>query len=112
MADVPLSLRDTLSGTAYVDGPLVAFDWDNTALLDGGHGVLVWGTDDHTRAQVHATEAVQHFFGASAVARPCPGPTRWRLKPCSENRDASEWRPDDTAAEPAVLFTAEEVPSA
>lgn len=109
MADAPLSLRCTRSGTAYVDGPLIADDWDNTTLLGGGRGVLVLGTDKHADALAHAAAAVRHYFGNGVTARPCPGPTRWRLKPCSEDRDEAEWRPDDTAAEPAVLFTAEAV---
>jgi len=108
VADTPLSLRCTRSGTAYVDGPLVADDWDNTALLGGGRGVLVIGTDDAGRAQAHADEAVRHFFGPSTVARPRPGPTRWRLFCTSEDPDELEWRPAEDAAEPAVLFTAEE----
>ncbi|WP_086853369.1 hypothetical protein [Amycolatopsis kentuckyensis] len=108
MADAPLSLRCTRSGTAYVDGPLVANDWDNTALLGGVRGVLVTGTDDPDRAQAHADEAVRHYFGPGAAARPCSAPTRWRLFYTSEDRDELEWRPSPDAAEPAVLFTAEE----
>lgn len=108
MADAPLSLRCTKSGTAYVDGPLIADDWDNTHLLDGARGVLVLGTDDHTRAQDHAADAVRHYFGPGVTARPCAGPTRWRLFSTSEDRDELEWRPAPDAAEPAVLFTAEE----
>lgn len=108
MTDAPLSLRCTRSGTAYVDGPLIADDWDNTALLDGHRGALVLGTDDPGRAQAHAAAAVQHYFGPGMTARPQAGPARWRLFCTSEDRDELEWRPDDTAAEPAVLFTAEE----
>lgn len=111
MADAPLSLRCTRSGTAYVDGPLIADDWDNTALLDGARGVLVLGTDDAGRAQQHADAAVRHYFGPAVTARPCPGPTRWRLFCTSEDRDELEWRPD-ADAQPAVLFTAEEMPGA
>lgn len=108
MADAPLSLRCTKAGTLYVDGPLTADDWDNTALLGGARGVLVLGTDNPTRAQAHAEAAVRHFFGPAASARPCPGPTRWGLFRTSEDRDELEWRPALDAAEPAVLFTAQE----
>lgn len=110
MADAPLSLRCTRSGTAYVDGGLIADDWDNTRLLDGGRGVLVLGTGDHADALAHALAAVRHFFGPGLTARPCPGPTRWRLFSTSEDGDELEWRPADDAAKPAVLFTAEEAP--
>ena len=112
MADTPLSLRCTRSGTAYVDGPLVADDWDNTALLGGTRGVLVLGTDDPDRAQAHADAAVRHYFGPGVTARPCPGPARWRLFCTSEDRDELEWRAAPDAVEPAVLFTAEEARSA
>lgn len=109
MADAPLSLRCTRSGTAYVDGPLIADDWDNTALLDGARGVLVLGTDEAGHAQAHANAAVRHFFGPGMTACPRPGPTRWRLFCTSEDRDELEWRPAADATEPAVLFTAEAV---
>ncbi|GAB3156436.1 hypothetical protein GCM10027258_62870 [Amycolatopsis stemonae] len=112
MADTPLSLRKTHSGTAYVDGRLTASDWDNSALLDGGRGVLVWGTDDVERAQALADAAVRHYFGSGLTARPQLGPTRWRLFCTSEDRDELEYRPAPDAAEPSVLFTAEEVADA
>lgn len=112
MADAPLSLRCTSSGTVYVNDGLFADDWDNTTLLDGRRGVLVYGTDDAGRAQAHADAAVRHFFGSAVAARPAPGPTRWRLFSTSEDRDEVEWRPDDDAGHPAVLFTAEEAPHA
>jgi hypothetical protein len=110
VADTPLSLRCTQSGTAYVDGGLIADDWDNTALLGGGRGVLVLGTDDAGRAQAHADAAVRHYFGEGLAARAQPAPGRWRLFCTSEDRDELEWRPADDAAQPAVLFTAEEAP--
>lgn len=108
VADAPLSLRCTRSGTAYVDGGLIASDWDNTRLLDGDRGLLVLGTDDADRAQPVADKAIRHYFGPTATARHRPGPARWLLFRCSEDRDELEYRPDDTAAQPAVLFTAEE----
>lgn len=110
MADAPFSLRCTRSGTAYVDGRLIANGWDNTRLLDGARGVLVVGTADAGQAQDHADAAVRHFFGPSIAARPQPGPTWWRLFCTSEDRDELEWRPAEDAAEPAVLFNAEEAP--
>lgn len=106
--EAPLSLRCTRSGTAYVDGHLIADDWDNTALLDGGRGVLVLGTDDPCRAQAHADAAVRHYFGPGVTAQPQTGPTRWGLFCTTEDRDELEWRPAADAADPAVLFTAEE----
>lgn len=108
MADAPLSLRCTKSGTAYVDHGLIADDWDNTRLIDGTRGVLVLGTDDVARAQQLADDAARHYFGEGLAARPHAGPTRWRLFCTSEDRDELEWRPADDAAQPAVLFTAEE----
>jgi hypothetical protein len=101
-------LRCTKSDTAYVDGPLIADDWDNTAQLGGGRGVLVLGTDDAGRAQAHADAAARHYFGPGATARPQAAPTRWRLFRTSEDPDELEWRPAPDATEPAVLFTAEE----
>lgn len=111
MADTPLSLRCTDDGVCHVDGRLSAHAWDNGALLDGDRGVLVWGTDDPARAQQLANHATRRQFGEDlAAARPVPG--RWRLFCTSEHRDELEWRPAADAAEPAVLFTAEEGPRA
>jgi hypothetical protein len=108
VADTPLSLRCTRSGTAYVDHGLIADDWDNTRLIDGTRGVLVLGTDDAGRAQQLADDATRHYFGEGLTARH-PTPGRWRLFSTSEDPDELEWRPADDAAQPAVLFTAEEV---
>jgi hypothetical protein len=110
VADAPLSLRCTRAGFVYVDAGLIASSWDNSTLLDGSRGVLVLGTDDPGHAQPVADAAVRRFFGPAAAARYESGPTRWLLFRTSEDRDELEFRPDDTAAEPAVLFTAEEAP--
>lgn len=111
MADQPTSLRCTRVGVCHVDGPLSAHTWDNRALLDGGRGVLVWGTTDVDRAQQLASHATRREFGEGlALGQPAPG--RWRLFCTSEDPNELEWRPADDAAEPAVLFTAEEGPSA
>lgn len=110
MADAPLSLRCARAGFVYVDAGLIANGWDNTTLLDGSRGVLVLGTDDPRRAQPVADEAVRRFFSTAMTARHGSGPTRWLLFHTSEDRDELEYRPDADAAEPSVLFTAEEVP--
>lgn len=110
MADAVISLRCAKAGFVYVDAGLIASSWDNTQLLDGGRGVLVLGTDNHTHAQAHADAAIHRFFGPGLTARAQPGPTRWRLFCTSEDRDELEYRPAEDAAEPSVLFTAEETP--
>lgn len=109
MPDAPLSLRRTGAGFVYVDAGLYASDWDNTALLDGTRGLIVTGTDDVDRAQLVADEAISRFFGPGVVARHHAAPARWRLFCTSEDPDELEYRPAEDAAEPAVLFTAEEV---
>jgi hypothetical protein len=109
VADAPLSLRATRAGVCHVDGPLSAHAWDNRALLDGSRGVLVWGTSDVERARELAGHAIRKQFGESLAARH-PEPGRWRLFRTSEDRDELEWRPAADAAEPGVLFTAEEAP--
>lgn len=110
MPDAVISLRCSKAGFVYVDRGLTASSWDNTQLLDGGRGVLVLGTDQHTHAQAHADAAIRRFFGPGLTAHAHPGPTRWLLFCTSEDRDELEYRPDPDAAEPAVLFTAEEAP--
>lgn len=105
MTETPLTLRDTRSAVAHVDGDLIALDWDNSALLGGGRGVLIWGTNDPARAQTLADHAVQEQFGHGFTARN-PTPGLWRLLRASEDPNTLEWRPAPDGAA-AVLFTAE-----
>lgn len=94
------------TGTAYAFrfSKLIALAWDN----GDERGVLVWGTDDAEAARPLAEEAVRHYFGEeSRPARPQAG--RWRLFASTDDPDASEWRPAEDAAEPSVLFVAEDV---